>query len=47
MSLYDDSFDLEFDRFDDFDDENDDDDADDEKDDEGGSVIFHDFGDDR
>lgn len=39
MNLYDDPFDLEFDRFDDEDDDYDDD--------EGGSVIFHDFGDDR
>lgn len=39
MNLYDDPFDLEFDQFDDEDDDYDDD--------EGGSVIFHDFGDDR
>lgn len=44
MSLYDDSFDLEFDRFND---ENDDDNGDDGDDDDNGSVIFHDFGDHR
>lgn len=39
MNLYDDPFGLDFDAFDDEDDDYDDD--------EGGSVIFHDFGDDR